>query len=75
MKLVFILLGFIVTIVIIRKITKNHNAQESQISAFEHPSTFKKPPIEMSSKEPIKTISLEENDSSKLGDAFDVTKN
>lgn len=74
MYFLFILLGFIVVIVIIRKITKTRNTQESQISAFEHPSTFKKPPIEMTTKEPIKSISLEDNEGYKQDDAFDVSK-
>ncbi|MFV0572658.1 MAG: hypothetical protein ACK5M1_09550 [Xanthomarina gelatinilytica] len=74
MKFFFILLAIVVVIVLVRSITKNHNAQESKISAFEHPSTFKKPKIEMSTKEPIKTISFEKNDCSKPDDAFDVTK-
>ncbi|WP_250432947.1 hypothetical protein [Hanstruepera flava] len=75
MKFIFILLAIVVLIVIVRSITKNRNTQESKISAFEHPSTFKKPPIEMSTKEPIKTISFDKNDSSKPDDAFDVTNN
>lgn len=74
MKLVFILLAIVVIVIIIRSITKNRNTQESQISAFDHPSTFKKPPIEMSTKESIKTISLEQNDRSKPDEAFDVSK-
>ncbi|WP_162919972.1 hypothetical protein [Hanstruepera ponticola] len=75
MYFLFILLGFIVVIVIVRKITKNRNTQESQISAFEHPSTFKKPPIEMSTKEPIKSISFDKDAVTKSDDTFDVTKN
>lgn len=74
MKLVFILLAVVVVIVIVRGITKNRNTQESQLGAFEHPSIFKKPPIEMSTKEPIKTVSLENNTADKPDDAFDVTK-
>ncbi|WP_191860645.1 hypothetical protein [Hanstruepera ponticola] len=75
MKLIFILLALVVVILIVRIITKNRNTQESQISAFEHPSTFKKPPIEMSTKEPIKSISFDKDDVMKSDDAFNVTKN
>lgn len=75
MKLVFILLAVVVIIVIVRGITKNRNTQESHLGAFEHPSTFKKPPIEMSTKEPIKTVYLENNTCDKPDDAFDVSNN
>ena len=74
MKLVFVLLAIVVIIIIVRSITKNRNTPESQLGAFDHPCTFKKPPIEMSTKEPIKTISLEDDDSSKPFDSFDVSK-
>lgn len=75
MKIAFILLVIVVLIIIVRSITKNRNTQESQLGAFEHPSTFKKPPIEMSTKEPIKSVSFEDNDNSKSNDAFDISKN
>ena len=75
MKLVFLLLAIVILIIVVRSITKNRNTQESQLGAFEHPSTFKKPPIEMSTKESINNISIDNNDDTKSDDVFDVSKN
>ena len=75
MKLVFLLLAIVILIIVVRSITKNRNTQESQLGAFEHPSTFKKPPIEMLTKEPTKTVFSENNTTGKPDDAYDITKN
>lgn len=72
MYFLFILLGLIIVIIVIRAITKNRNTQESQLGVFEHPSTFKKPKIEMTTKETNKSVSIENSDGDSLDDAFDV---
>ncbi|MBK6263408.1 hypothetical protein JKA74_00060 [Marivirga sp. S37H4] len=47
--ILIISISFIVFL-LIRAIRKNKNKEESKLSVFEHPSTFKKPDIEMVSK-------------------------
>lgn len=75
MRLVFILIAIVVVILLIRSITKNRNTQESQLGVFEHPSTFKKPKIEMVTKESMESETTDSNDQNDLDDVFDIYNN
>jgi hypothetical protein len=50
MTYLIIILTLLVSLLLIRAAKKNRDKGESNLSVFEHPSTFKKPDIEMVSK-------------------------
>jgi hypothetical protein len=56
-----VILILLVVLLLIRAVKKNRNKEESKLSVYEHPSTFKKPDIEMVSKPPVQNEKTEQN--------------